>query len=91
MLSLGLTKNGALAAEAVVFFDRTLATGFERRRKRAGQLASKMRFCSIQLVTVRKPRARRPPISQAAQQRRPAEPTPGQWAIRRRTFGRPST
>ncbi|MFZ1429171.1 MAG: beta-eliminating lyase-related protein, partial [Geminicoccaceae bacterium] len=41
VLSLGLTKNGALAAEAVLFFDRTLATGFERRRKRAGQLASK--------------------------------------------------
>lgn len=52
VLSLGLTKNGALAAEAVVFFDRTLAAGFERRRKRAGQLASKMRFCSVQLVAL---------------------------------------
>lgn len=52
VLSLGMTKNGALTAEAVVFFDRKLATGFERRRKRAGQLASKMRFCSAQLVAM---------------------------------------
>ncbi len=52
VLSLGLTKNGALAAEAVVFFDKALAAGFERRRKRAGQLASKMRFVSLQLVAM---------------------------------------
>ena len=49
VLSFGATKNGALAAEAVVFFDATLADGFERRRKRAGQLWSKMRFLSAQL------------------------------------------
>ena len=49
-LSFGATKNGALAAEAVVFFDPALAAGFERRRKRAGQLWSKMRFLSAQLV-----------------------------------------
>ncbi len=48
-LSFGATKNGALAAEAVVFFDAALADGFERRRKRAGQLWSKMRFLSAQL------------------------------------------
>ena len=48
-LSFGATKNGALAAEAVVFFDAALAEGFERRRKRAGQLWSKMRFLSAQL------------------------------------------
>ncbi len=49
VLSFGATKNGALAAEAVVFFDPALAEGFERRRKRAGQLWSKMRFLSAQL------------------------------------------
>ena len=49
VLSFGATKNGALAAEAVVFFDPALAEGLERRRKRAGQLWSKMRFMSAQL------------------------------------------
>lgn len=46
----GASKNGALAAEAVVFFDPTLAATFERRRKRGGHLASKMRFVSAQLL-----------------------------------------
>ncbi len=50
VLSFGATKNGALAAEAVVFFNPALAAGFERRRKRAGQLWSKMRFLSAQMV-----------------------------------------
>ena len=50
VLSFGATKNGALAAEAVVFFNPALAAGFERRRKRAGQLWSKMRYLSAQLV-----------------------------------------
>ncbi len=50
VLSFGATKNGALAAEAVVFFDPALAAGFERRRKRAGQLWSKLRFLSAQLT-----------------------------------------
>ena len=50
VLSLGATKNGALAAEAVVFFDAALATDFARRRKRAGHLFSKQRFLSAQLV-----------------------------------------
>jgi threonine aldolase len=50
VLSFGATKNGAIAAEAVVFFDRGLAAQFEYRRKRAGQLLSKMRFFSAQLV-----------------------------------------
>jgi threonine aldolase len=49
VLSFGATKNGALAAEAVIFFNPALAAGFERRRKRAGQLWSKMRFLSAQL------------------------------------------
>jgi threonine aldolase len=50
MLSLGATKNGAIAAEAVVIFDAGLAQEFEYRRKRAGQLFSKMRFSSAQLA-----------------------------------------
>jgi threonine aldolase len=48
-LSLGATKNGALAAEAVVFFDAARAQGFAYRRKRGGHLFSKMRFLSVQL------------------------------------------
>ena len=39
-----------MAAEAVVFFDPARALEFESRRKRAGQLWSKMRFLSAQLV-----------------------------------------
>ncbi|WP_374308744.1 low specificity L-threonine aldolase [Dongia sp.] len=49
VLSFGATKNGALAAEAVVFFDEELAASFGFRRKRAGHLISKMRFVSAQL------------------------------------------
>jgi threonine aldolase len=49
VLSFGATKNGALAAEAVIFFNPALAADFERRRKRAGQLWSKLRFLSAQL------------------------------------------
>ncbi len=49
VLSLGATKNGALAAEAVLFFDASLAREFAFRRKRAGHLFSKMRFLSAQL------------------------------------------
>jgi len=48
VLSLGATKNGALCAEAVVFFDPARAEEFERRRKRAGHLWSKLRFVSAQ-------------------------------------------
>jgi threonine aldolase len=50
VLSLGATKNGALCAEAVIFFDRHRARDFERRRKQAGHLWSKLRFVSAQLV-----------------------------------------
>lgn len=49
MLSFGATKNGALAAEAVVVFTPGLARELEFRRKRAGHLLSKMRFISVQL------------------------------------------
>jgi threonine aldolase len=50
VLSFGATKNGALAAEAVVFFDPALVRDFELRRKRAGQLLSKSRYVAAQLL-----------------------------------------
>jgi threonine aldolase len=48
-LSFGATKNGALAAEAVLFFEPERARDFGYRRKRGGHLLSKMRFLSAQL------------------------------------------
>jgi threonine aldolase len=51
VLSFGATKNGALAAEAVVFFDPLLVRDFELRRKRAGHLLSKSRYAAAQLLT----------------------------------------
>jgi len=49
VLSFGATKNGAAAAEAVIFFDPAKAADFAFRRKRGGHLFSKMRFLSAQL------------------------------------------
>jgi threonine aldolase len=51
VLSFGATKNGALGAEAVVFFDTALVRDFELRRKRAGHLLSKSRYVAAQLLT----------------------------------------
>ena len=48
-LSFGITKNGAMGVEAVVFFDAGLAADFEYRRMRAGQLLSKNRFMAAQV------------------------------------------
>lgn len=50
VVSLGGTKNGLIAAEAVVFFNKDLARDFEYRRKQAGQLSSKMRFIAVQWI-----------------------------------------
>lgn len=50
VLSFGATKNGAIGAEAVVFFDPDQARDFELRRKRAAHLFSKMRYLSAQLL-----------------------------------------
>src|SRR6185312_12602123 len=50
VLSFGATKNGALGAEAVVFFDSAAVKDFELRRKRAGHLLSKSRFVAAQLL-----------------------------------------
>ena len=49
ILCLGATKNGAMAAEAVVIFDPAKAWEFELRRKRGGHLFSKMRFVAAQM------------------------------------------
>ena len=48
VLSFGATKNGALAAETVIFFDPTRAAGMASRRKRGGHLFSKHRFFAVQ-------------------------------------------
>lgn len=49
VLSFGGTKNGAMGAEAVVFFNKRLSRDFLYLRKQGMQLASKMRFISAQL------------------------------------------
>ncbi|WP_432177373.1 threonine aldolase family protein [Streptomyces sp. NBC_00063] len=49
VLSFGATKNGAMTADAIVSFDPALATELAFRAKRAGQLASKMRFHAAQI------------------------------------------
>lgn len=51
-VSFGLTKNGAMLAEAVVFLDPSLAVDFRYIRKQSAQLASKMRFVSAQFVAM---------------------------------------
>jgi len=48
-LSFGFIKNGAMSAEAIVFFDPMLADVAHYRRKRAGHLQSKGRFLAAQL------------------------------------------
>lgn len=50
VLSFGATKNGAMAAEAVVLFSPEKAREMEFRRKRAGHLLSKSRFIAAQLL-----------------------------------------
>jgi threonine aldolase len=49
VLSFGATKNGALAAEAVIFFDPARTRGMSERRKRGGHLLSKHRFLAAQM------------------------------------------
>ena len=48
VLSFGATKNGAMAAEAVLVFDPALAEGVRARLKRGGLMFSKHRFLGIQ-------------------------------------------
>ena len=48
-LSFGATKGGALAAEAIVFFDPARGADMAERRKRGGHLVSKHRFVAAQI------------------------------------------
>ena len=48
VLCFGGTKNGAAAAELVVFFKKDLSHEFDYRLKQAGQLGSKSRFLAAQ-------------------------------------------
>ncbi len=50
VLSLGGTKNGLMGVEGVVLFDPARAGELALRRKRAGQLLSKHRYLSAQMV-----------------------------------------
>jgi threonine aldolase len=52
VLSFGGTKNGLLGAEAVVVIDPACVEGMLYLRKLSMQLASKMRFTSVQLLTL---------------------------------------
>lgn len=51
-LSFGFTKNGAMDADAIVFFDETSADLARWRRKRAGHLHSKGRFMAAQILAL---------------------------------------
>ncbi|MBY6015373.1 low specificity L-threonine aldolase [Qipengyuania gaetbuli] len=48
-LSFGFVKNGGMSAEAIVFFDGSLADVARYRRKRAGHLQSKGRYLAAQI------------------------------------------
>jgi threonine aldolase len=48
--SLGAMKNGALSTDAIVCFDPVISEQLVYRVKRAGHVASKMRFQSVQLT-----------------------------------------
>ena len=52
LLSLGGTKNGLLGAEAIVVLNPNASEGLKYLRKLSMQLASKMRFISVQLITL---------------------------------------
>ena len=50
VLSFGGTKNGLAVGDAIIFFNRELATDFEYRRKQAGHLLAKMRYVAAPWV-----------------------------------------
>lgn len=52
VLSFGCTKNGAFCAEAIVFMNEHLERDFVLRRKQAMQLASKLRYMSVQFTAL---------------------------------------
>ncbi len=46
------TKNGLALGEVVIFFNKKLCKDFDYRCKQAGQLASKMKFISVQWIAL---------------------------------------
>lgn len=52
VVSFGLTKNGAMYGEAVIYVDPNLATNAGFVRKQAGQLASKGRYIAAQALAL---------------------------------------
>ncbi len=52
LMTFGLTKNGAMYGEAVVFIDPSLASNARFVRKQAGQLASKGRYIAAQALAL---------------------------------------
>src|SRR3546814_7650135 len=48
-LSFGFTKNGAMMAEAIVFFGGSGGAGVRELKKRGGHLLSKGRFVAAQI------------------------------------------
>ncbi|MBB3034478.1 threonine aldolase family protein [Alteriqipengyuania lutimaris] len=51
-LSFGCVKNGAMNAEAILFFDPVMADVVRYRRKRSGHMQSKGRFLAAQLLAM---------------------------------------
>lgn len=51
-LCFGGTKNGAMAAEAVVLFDPETARDFDYRRKQSGHVLSKNRYLAAQMLAL---------------------------------------
>ncbi|MEP2987786.1 MAG: low specificity L-threonine aldolase [Parasphingorhabdus sp.] len=51
-LSFGFVKNGGMSAEALVFFDKSLAADTRYSRKRAGHLQSKGRYLAAQILAM---------------------------------------
>ena len=49
IMSFGVSKNGGMACEAVIFFDQKLAREFHLQRKRAGHSIAKGRFLGAQM------------------------------------------
>ncbi len=50
ILSLGATKNGAIACEIIIVFNKRIIDDIDRRQKRAGHLWSKNRYMAAQII-----------------------------------------
>ena len=49
-LTIGATKNGAFAAEAIIFFNRKKLCNFKFYQKRSGHVIAKTKFISAQFI-----------------------------------------